>query len=166
MSVAIIKPRFSLPATASDGAWCLTIALVERANFNQEAPTSELLLADLFPASEQLDTVWKQEMTGRASGFNILVYEEVNFKKSDFDSMSMFYRLSYRDNPSRIEAEFNSKAQYQLQQLRICIRQLTDLHQLRPASLQARLKATAPLTVFNMKKDKHYNRPVAVGLRK
>ena len=166
MSSIIVGPRFSLPVTPSDGAWYLAVALVERANFNQEVPTSELLLADLFPSSEQLDVTWKQEMTGRACGFNILVYEEADFKKSDFDSMSMFYRLGYRNNPSRIEAEFNPKARYQLHQLQACIRQLAALHQLRPTSLESRTKAVAPLTVFNMKKDKRYDGPVAGGFHK
>jgi hypothetical protein len=149
-------PAFPRPEAPFKAAWYLAIALIGQADLDQPEPTCVLSLETIFQQAESISKQWLDETMNRALGFGLVAYDAQPFEESDFDSMCLFITLSYRKDPSRIEAELHPRALAYLKQLQVMIHHLQLQNKLTPLRLNRRMKSTAPLTVLNMKKDLRY----------
>jgi hypothetical protein len=156
MSSSKMSFLFPNPVTTTWGAWYLAIGLIGQANFNEPQSQCEVIIDDLFLGGERLSYSWLVEAASIAREFSIVAYDSSDFEEAYFDSMSLFDRTSYRDNPRRMIARFNSLVLRHLQQLQTAIRELSRRHELTPANLAARLEASTPLLVFDMGKAQAY----------
>lgn len=151
---------FPHPETPSQGAWDLAVALIAQTDFSQPELTCILPLEKAFPNSETISQEWLQEALGRARSFGFMAFESADLEEPGFDSMSLFVRMGYRDDPRRVEANLHPGALAHLKLLRLGIHQLYHQDKLTPSSLTRIMKTIAPLTVFKMKKDPRYKAPI------
>lgn len=151
--------------TPNQGAWCLAVALIARADLSK--PSSYTIRID--EVFDMRQNKWRPrfitEMILGAANFSFIAYESWNvdgssaglLNASSFEVIHLFSALHYSlDYPGAVEAAFHSKALFFLRKLQTSIYQLFKQNGLTPVNLLEYMRISNPSAKLKMTVVPHY----------
>jgi hypothetical protein len=152
--------HFINPTTPAQGAWCLAVTLIARADFSRPT-TCKVELDEVFDFSQAgFHPRFMTELIRDATKFSFITYDAFPstddayeyFRDEDaFESIHLFSAIHFSGGyPGSVKATFHSSALSFLRQLQIGIYQLFRQDDLRPYSLIEHMRLSNSSTILEM----------------